>query len=414
MPTRKKLRSPSQINESKLRTANLTKLPIPSKEEGTASLDELTRHKLELEVRNLKSPPLWHVLVPALIGSIPATILAVATVAITSKSGFLDVRKERLEIERLHLVNETSDLKRQKIEDTSQVELLKDEITALKSEKQRTQQIKEAEAKLVAISGVRLLIVPGTGAYELEVAPILDFSGFEQNPHADRNAQVWTDREVSFQSILTLPEIRKLEIRLVSVDEDSLEQLASANVTGEVKFHDNNLTDQRMHRFPIWRSVTRLTLTKQPLTRPGRLLGYDKLVHLDLSDTDLSDEGLAELQPLLRATQSVNLSRTKITDRSAQILASLFSVRDLFIEGCAMSESGVQTILANPTIRSITVETDKFSDQQIERFKSRNASCKVLRAGKDLQWNMGNASVDDSVKVASLPQLQQQRYETKR
>ncbi len=364
-PPRQPLKSPSFIDEAV---------------DGQVALDrnELELLKLRLEVRNLRRPPLAPLLYPAILNAAPAILLALVTIWITMQSGILDARHANLESQRALLTIQTTDLEKQKEVYSQEAAQLRAKVASLHSELDRTERIVSAERRLAAIDGTTVRILPASRSYEISLTPFLDWSMFPASPNTRFDAKAWPLRNRAFQDIQELPDVHKLELHDVLLDEDALAQLASARVTNAVVFEDNGLTNERVARFPIWPTVTHLSLTRQEFSDPTRLAGFASLIDLNLSETAVDDEGLAKLRPILGSLEYLRLDHTKVTDSSAELIRSAGALKLLSIVGCNVSDRRIESLQDHPSLSIVVVSSSTFSDERLRQLNLLGKKCVVL------------------------------------
>ncbi|MHC1743232.1 MAG: hypothetical protein AB9873_09410 [Syntrophobacteraceae bacterium] len=103
-----------------------------------------------------------------------------------------------------------------------------------------------------------------------------------------------------------------------------------------------NATDEVLRRVGSLPDLEELVASDTPISDAGlaHLAALPKLRSLHLSGTRSSDAGIAHLLGLPLVT--LDLSRTSISDLSLERVARINSLRELWINGCSLTEEAIR------------------------------------------------------------------------
>ena len=123
------------------------------------------------------------------------------------------------------------------------------------------------------------------------------------------------------------------------------------------------------------------------------LRGSTNLLSLDLQDTDVSDDGLQELKPLVNlrslvlartcvgdaglehlksipSLRSLNLSRLKITDRGMQSIRGLTQLTELTLRCPTVTDAGLECLTGLTGLRSLSLQDTQATDAALKHLKA--------------------------------------------
>jgi hypothetical protein len=124
-----------------------------------------------------------------------------------------------------------------------------------------------------------------------------------------------------------------------------LQQLAGREWFFEAKrvFTRRQVRDDETVYLRTLRSTQKLHLSQSPVVSEAlnHLQGFDRLDHLDLDDTQTSDQEMEAVGKLTRL-QVLSLRRTRVTDVGLRHLVSLPQLRELYLHGVGLSDEGLE------------------------------------------------------------------------
>jgi internalin A len=130
----------------------------------------------------------------------------------------------------------------------------------------------------------------------------------------------------------------------------------------------------------------------------ARLTGLE---HLDLSATEINDQGVSQLRDL-KSLRSLNLSATSVTDAAMHTLLHFDQLRDLRLRSTDISTEGVRVIASMPSIQRLDLSMTRVNAHSIAELHAAKHLSHL-----DIRYN----EIDDSF-TASLRSLR--RLETLR
>jgi Leucine-rich repeat (LRR) protein len=102
----------------------------------------------------------------------------------------------------------------------------------------------------------------------------------------------------------------------------------------------------------------------------GILGDFETLKDLNLSKTNITDEGLVEVASL-PALEKLDLSGTKVTDAGLAHLANLPALRDLNLASTAVTDAGLAQLARLPGLSNLTLVATKITDAGLAHLKGK-------------------------------------------
>jgi len=112
-------------------------------------------------------------------------------------------------------------------------------------------------------------------------------------------------------------------------------------------------------------SSSGITISDDDLVILGKI---DSVEMIDLSDSEVTNEGLRHLRKLPNLSY-LELSNTKISDAGLEHLAGLSSLELLFLSGTRISDAGLKCLSEMPKLFSLWLDDTDISDAGLEHFK---------------------------------------------
>jgi len=108
------------------------------------------------------------------------------------------------------------------------------------------------------------------------------------------------------------------------------------------------------------------------------LLGAkNHITWLDLSDTDLSDDGLKAIGQLSNLTK-LNVNRTKITDAGIDAISNLERLITLNLYGTSISDQGLEKLTDLKTLESLYLWQTQTTEEGIEKLRAALPNCEIV------------------------------------
>lgn len=112
--------------------------------------------------------------------------------------------------------------------------------------------------------------------------------------------------------------------------------------------------------------------------RMDALLGAKgHITWLNLSDTDLNDEGLKSIGQITNLTK-LNINNTDITDAGLDALSDLERLTMLNLYGTAITDAGLEKLSGLKSLESLYVWQTETTEEGIEKLKASLPNCKVV------------------------------------
>jgi Leucine-rich repeat (LRR) protein len=117
---------------------------------------------------------------------------------------------------------------------------------------------------------------------------------------------------------------------------------------------------------------------------------YPNLVELTLSETQITDAGLASLTKLTKL-RKIRISKTAVTDEAAQVLAKIPSLEDIDVSQNNFGDKGLKALQPLAKLKRLNLYTTKITDKGL-------AVLKDFKSRKTLIWlNIDKCSLTDEV-----------------
>ena len=100
------------------------------------------------------------------------------------------------------------------------------------------------------------------------------------------------------------------------------------------------------------------------------------LIELDLTSTQITDEGLKELSGLV-SLRKLNLGLTQLTDKGLKDLPSKKSLRKLYLWETAVTDKGLSALSEFEVLSFLDVRSTKVTDKGVRKFNKTFPRCKV-------------------------------------
>ncbi len=155
--------------------------------------------------------------------------------------------------------------------------------------------------------------------------------------------------------------------------------------------------EQRLTKPPYWpawlvealgvdyfASVTELTVSHLSSTEQvtvfdwRHLNGLKALKRLDLSVTDITDEGLEHITGLT-ALETLYLGNTQVTDEGVEHLKALTALRTLDLSSAHITDEGLEHLSDLSALESLDLRYTQVTDARIARLKKALPNCEILK-----------------------------------
>ena len=121
---------------------------------------------------------------------------------------------------------------------------------------------------------------------------------------------------------------------------------------------------------------------------------YPNLVELTLSETQITDAGLAPLKKLTKL-RKIRISKTAITDNAAKVLAQIPTLEDIDVSQTSFGDEGLKALQPLEKLKRLNLYTTKITDQGLVALKD-------FKSQKTLTWlNVDRCTLTD----AAIPLL---------
>ncbi len=120
-----------------------------------------------------------------------------------------------------------------------------------------------------------------------------------------------------------------------------------------------------------------------PLTDVGlkRLALKTRLIGLDLSGTNVTDRGLADLSgeelPHRESLRLLDLSFTRITDEGLKSISQWKQLRHVSVIACSVTDKGIEPFSAMPELRKAYLTNTRVTVAAVSRWRQRAARCHI-------------------------------------
>ena len=120
-----------------------------------------------------------------------------------------------------------------------------------------------------------------------------------------------------------------------------------------------------------------------PLTDIGlkRLALKARLIGLDLSGTNVTDRGLAELNsgdlPHRESLRLLDLSFTRITDEGLKSISEWKHLRHISVIACSVTDTGIESLSALPELRKSYLTNTRVTAAAVSRWRQKTPRCRI-------------------------------------
>ncbi|HVX13664.1 MAG TPA: leucine-rich repeat domain-containing protein [Pirellulales bacterium] len=95
---------------------------------------------------------------------------------------------------------------------------------------------------------------------------------------------------------------------------------------------------------------------------------FDEIIEVNLADTRITDEGLAQLQEL-SSLESLYLDNTKVTDAGLVHVRRLASLQELRVGNTEVTDVGVPHLLGLTSLRVLNLDNTQITDAGLARLQ---------------------------------------------
>ncbi|QDU38213.1 Leucine Rich repeats (2 copies) [Maioricimonas rarisocia] len=162
---------------------------------------------------------------------------------------------------------------------------------------------------------------------------------------------------------------------------------ASLNVIGglshlwSVSLCSNRIGDQGVKRVGALKQLRLLQLNCTDVTGAGLACLSDvKRMYLHMNGCPVDDSGIGECLRALPSLGLLALNDTRVTDAAMQGIASLALLEDLRLEGTAVTDEGVLSLLQHPSLCRVYLRRTNVSQAVIARLRSESAKRLIVYA----------------------------------
>jgi hypothetical protein len=163
--------------------------------------------------------------------------------------------------------------------------------------------------------------------------------------------------------------LKRLWLQDCDVSPEALENLQDHDQLEWLELSSTNLDDEGLSRLTGLRSLRGMNLTNTRLTDAAAdtLSQFLNLENLHLAGTQLTDRGLRALQ-LLGRLRSLDLKHCSITDEGAQRLASMETLELIWLDDTKVTDRGVKALAKLPHLKGISCVNCKVTDDAADRL----------------------------------------------
>lgn len=212
------------------------------------------------------------------------------------------------------------------------------------------------------------------------------------------------DRELScLQQCTHLAHLKSLNLRKVTselpvVTDRDLQMLLNFPGLEELDLDSQHLTDACLPVLGKLQELKTLKLGQTALNGNGLslVLSLPQLTELDLSGTQVSDDTINREMVDGSNIQMLNLSNTKITNRSLSTLQRLVNLQKLGLAGCAVDDAGMQEI-SNANLTAINICGTEVTEHGIDALAKLPNLKNVVAYGSGIKYG---AQLPKSLSVA--------------
>lgn len=175
--------------------------------------------------------------------------------------------------------------------------------------------------------------------------------------------------------VLTHNKLRKHDLKL----------LAKAQGIFDLNLSDTEIDDEDLAEISTLKMIANLSLQRTSITDGGlkHLRRLTELQRLELDGTKIAGAGLSNLESLPKL-QHLRVSGTQVGDNECQQIGKLTSLRTLDISNTRISDRGLESLAQLHHLQKITAQMSKISDEGATKFKARHAELRAeaIKNGK--------------------------------
>jgi hypothetical protein len=167
-----------------------------------------------------------------------------------------------------------------------------------------------------------------------------------------------TGASLERMDLTRLTGLRRLTIRRIAINDESMTLLKGANQLERLVFVETKVTDADV----------------------ACLSGLTGLKALDLSKSDIQGPGLAQLRGLTRLT-NLSLKESKITDAGLEHVSGLFQLRDLDLSITEITDAGLRHLEVLSQLRRLNLDFARVSRDGVKRLQNALPNCSISDYG---------------------------------
>jgi Leucine-rich repeat (LRR) protein len=194
--------------------------------------------------------------------------------------------------------------------------------------------------------------------------------GLKVLPRLDADELPPLDQRIAALKVITMaggnawPDFEKLLAAGVTRDFNSPKHPFSF-----ARFQGNGVTDEAIRALAAFPELERLSLSKSGITDDQLAnLPLRNLKHLDLSDTQLTDEGVAKLASLDKL-ESLEMVRTNVTGPGFEALTALKRLQAVDLDETPVTDDGVACLARLPKLAVLDLNKTAVSDVALEHLR---------------------------------------------
>jgi Leucine-rich repeat (LRR) protein len=170
-----------------------------------------------------------------------------------------------------------------------------------------------------------------------------------------------TDRGIA--ALTNVRDLRELYLNGTQLTDRGLRHVAHLKDLWNLCLNDTRVSDEGVRLFGSLQSLNLLSLERTKVTgRTFASVVNNDCFSLYLGGAEVDDDGVRVITERLTNLMRLDLSGTRITDRSVPYLARLPKLNDVRLRHTDISDEGLQVLFNHPSLEAIYLQGTKVSD----------------------------------------------------
>ena len=350
---------------------------------AAAQSPSLADQKTHLEIQKLEYERSWRFFLREKLPAFLSPLVGLLTLLALYSTGLLDAARqhlaaqgERLTLEKLHLEQHKEKLIAEVNAKTKELEEVKKKLLPFEREEVAINELKNLQNKNLLVKFRSSGQLEGLKVTFQGIDEQLDWSMISK-PRRNPNLAAALKKANNLRALKAL---RTVELSMTP-EELALASQHDALETLVINYAD--LDSESLGHLVPRQGLTSLSVKANSITSLEKLPMLDALTFLDASSNPINDEGMKALAVKFPKLEHLDLSFTDVSDEGVQYLAKLPNLTFLCLENTRVIGTGLVKLLDSPKPLSVRVRKAQMTDQLKALLNQPNARLHVVTDPRD-------------------------------